>query len=174
MRKLLSVVMVGALIFTINSTDVCAASDIKDIADFSADRTEITVSEEGRMNENDKEIAPVFPQTGAIQPRGVFDLSEKNAKVNWNVRAESSSQSQDFFKTNTTIIEVELKSDIKSSVTVFLLDSAGTELAEKTATLSTNRNAKFKFENLTSEKLYKVKVKNNGQSDINISGMITQ
>lgn len=161
--------MVGMLAFTMNGTTVCAASDIGN----AVAGIEIMVNDEA-LSRNEKQMIPTFPQVGIVQSRSIFDLSEKNATVNWNVKAESFSQSRDAFKTNSTMIEVKLKSDIKSSVTVILLDSAGTELEEKTATLSTITNTKFNFGNLTSAKTYKVKVKNNGQSDINISGTITQ
>ena len=166
--------MIGTLDFTINVTTVCAASGIENVSNFAVEGIAVMAIDEGLANENDEQMAPALPETGGIQSRSTFDLSEKSATINWYVKAESSSQSRDDFKTNSTAIEVTLKSNIESSVTVILLDSAGTELEKLAATLSKYKNTKFKFSGLTSAERYKIKVKNNGQSDIDISGTIKQ
>lgn len=174
MRKILSTMIISALVLAINATTVCAASGTNSTENSTIEVVAVTVTKEMTTDVEDKESVPALPQIGDIQPRDIFDLSEKNATIDWGVKAESYTQSRDNFKTNSTVIEVSLKSDVSASVTVCLLDSSGTEVAAKTDTLSTTLNTKFKFSNLTSAKTYKVKIKNNGQRDINVSGKITQ
>lgn len=109
-----------------------------------------------------------------ITPRGIIDLSENNAVINWTLKPSSIHMNANSLKTNSTEINVSIKANKSTSLTVYLMNSSGTtELASKTATVGTVLNTNFKFTNLTASETYRIQIKTHEQFESEISGKIT-
>ncbi len=118
---------------------------------------------------------PVFSEMPSMsRGSGVFDLSDGNLTIYCTISGEGFNKTQ-LCKTNTTKIYVYIDLNRDASVKVELLNSSGTSLAEKTFTyhMTDEKTAVVKFTNLTSSQNYRVKITNNSQRQINVSGCVT-
>ena len=121
------------------------------------------------------EFVPVFEDEmyGLSTTADVHDLEDSNMTIYTTISGEGTFQTG-LCKTNTTKIYVGFDLNRDASVKIELLDSAGNSLAEKTLTyyILDERTPTVKFTNLTSSKNYRVRITNNSQNQIKVTGSV--
>lgn len=119
------------------------------------------------ISDSGQVIAPMARAT-------TFDLANGSVSIDWDLPAESTLYTSEFFKTNTQNIKVHLKGDISVSLTVKLYNSDGNLIGSVTSDVGTFFGTNYDFSQLTASETYYIQITNNGQRDVNITGTVSQ
>lgn len=182
MKKVFLGLAVGMIAVVFNSAVAFAAPASEFTYEVKADGINVTVETQETENvESDmKNSIHEFAVTEGvfseeeILPRKLIDLSENNAVINWTLRPSQIHVNANSLKTNSQEINVSIKADPATSVTVYLYDASDlSELASATAVVQKVINKNFRFTNLTAARTYRIGIKSNEQFESTISGKIT-
>ncbi len=109
-----------------------------------------------------------------ISPRKLIDLSDYNVTIDWTLKPSKIHLNASTLKTNSKEINVSIKADPKTSLTVYLYNASdSSELASATDTVGTTLSKNFKFTNLTAARTYRIGIMTHEQFESTISGKIT-
>lgn len=172
---LLTLAMAMALCVPVFAADVDKNTvDVESLDDYAAEGIVVTAVDTEELEVIEGPIEPDDGRPTAPMAREVVDLSEESRSIDWDLPAQTTWYTTNFYKTNSQKIKVHLKGDIKVSLTVSLYSSAGTLIGTKTKDVGTVLGTDYSFSGLTSSENYYVKIVNNGTNDVNVTGTISQ
>lgn len=176
MKNILSLLLALSMLASFATVSVSATDvDVESLDFYAADGVIVSASDATEPVDIAACVASISGLIHAPVARNTtIDLSNGPASIDWDLSAESSLYSSDYFKTNTQKIKVHLKSDTSVSLTVKLYNNNGNLIGTYTKDVGTILGTDYTFSSLTASQTYYLQIINNGQRDVNITGTVSQ
>lgn len=128
----------------------------------------------GSVDQTDRPAYAIVSTPLAVNSKTI-DLSSDTASVSFNVGSGSKVTSPNYYQTNSQKIRIKLKSSKSIIVKVSLYDAniEGKPILEETKELGVIFNTTWTFRGLSNDRTYYFTIENLGQSDVSVTGTVT-
>lgn len=118
-------------------------------------------------------VPSFVPESLAESRKATIDLSSETADVELDTNANVTIYSQNYYKTNSGKIKIKLASTTPTTVKVSLYDTSGNFIGGETKDVGKLIKTSWKFSSLTNSGTYYFTVKNLGQTNVTLTGTVT-